>query len=131
LIESHLDMLAGEMVQWARATDPHEFPADRDSDYERFRRFYHTIAEALATGDRQAAVATYEKMAEERLRTKVRADSIIRLVDHGGDRLAHLIGDQAVSEEIKADALRQARNILATCRMILSKVNIYLMTHPD
>ncbi|HMA38084.1 MAG TPA: hypothetical protein VKY74_26790 [Chloroflexia bacterium] len=131
LIQEHLVALADEMVQWARAMDPQEFPPDRASDRDRFMRFYSVIAQALDTGDKQAAIATFEQMAEERLRTKVRADSIIKLVDHGGDALAHLIGAQPVAATTAADALRQVRSLLAACRMILSKVNIQLLTHPE
>ena len=131
LIQEHLDALADDMVLWARLSDPQEFPPERTTDRGRFRQFYRVIADALASGDRQVALATFEQMAQERLRTKVRADSIIKLVDYGGDALVQLIGAQPVTAATASDALRQVRVLLANARMILSKVNIYLLTHPD
>ena len=131
LIREHLEGLAEEMVQWARTTIPDEFPQDRITDHARFLRFYSVIAQALETGDTQAAAATFEQMAEERLRTKVKAASMIKLVDHGGDALVQLIGVQPVDAMTASVALRQVLALIANCRMILSKVNIQLLTRPE
>ncbi len=131
LIQENLEALADEMVLWARATNPDEFPADRSTDHARFLRFYRVIAQGLETGDTQAAAAAFEQMAEERLRTKIQAVSIIKLVDHGGDALVQLIGAQSVDSMTASVALRQVLALIANCRMILSKVNIQLLTRPE
>ena len=124
-------MLADEMVQWARTNNPDEFPLDRTTDHARFLRFYQVIAQGLETGDTHAAAAIFEQMAEERLRTKIKAVSVIKLVDHGGDTLVQLIGAQPVDAMTGAVAMRQVLALIANCRMILSKVNIQLLTRPN
>lgn len=131
LIQAHREGLADEMVQWAHANIPDEFPQDRRTDHARFLRFYSVIAQALETGDTQAAAVTFEQMAEERLRTKVQAISMIKLIDHGGDALVQLIGAQPVDAMTASVALRQVLALIANCRMILSKVNIQLLTRPE
>lgn len=131
LIRDHLPALVDDMLQWARADNPREFPPDRATDHEQFTRFYSVLAQTLDTSDTQIARAIYERMAEERLRTKVPATAIIRLVDHGNEVLSQMIAAQQPDPALAAEATRQMRAVLATCRMILSKVNIQLLTHPD
>jgi hypothetical protein len=131
LIQAHIEDLAEALGEAARRDIPFYQAIPPQQVQHLFRALYQAVAATVEAGDLLPMRTHLEQITAARIRAGVAASSYIALVPLSQANLLALIERDGSSDRaLKADAIRVVQSIHTNARLMLSEINLRLLSHP-
>ncbi len=128
LIDSHRDALTERALDLARAQIPWYHSQSPDTLRRMFSDDYRALAQVLRTNDTAALRTHIEQVATECIHRGAPAAGLIAMASLLEESVRALIEREAANPAVAAEATRRVQVITKNISMILSGVNLRLLT---
>lgn len=131
LVLHNIDALADELATVARQRFPLYAALPPEQVLPLFVALYQVVAQSLAQADIAPLRTYFEQVTARRIRAGASADGFIQLAAISQEALDRLIARESADNPERAAAARHAYStIITNTRLILSEINLRLLTHP-
>ncbi len=129
-ITAHSAVLAGDLGAFAQQQVPFYSTIDRARLLAGMQRYFEARARAIADTDMAPLRAYLEQTLSAQIQQGAEGAIYIGLINHADDLVAALIAHEAPNAAQGDDARRTARSTSRNARLIVSEINLKLLTDP-